>query len=366
MDDIRNKLQNPVIAGAVGLVVGLILGIIYAWVINPVEWVDASVEHLRSDLQEDYLRMAVESYNLTHDNNTAQARFTGMGEIGKDVLGIIQANPNPQGAGAVQAFQDAIGAEPSATLPGEVADAPAEGEQAPSAGDEPAPAEGEQAAAVSEEQPAVEEEPAEEEKGANTTLLFILCLGTMLVAGGGVGYFLMKQRNAGDSVSSLEQSHEYFGGSEPADYNVQANEPPLSQFMTTYMIGDDMFDDSFSIDSPSGEFLGECGVGISEVIGVGDPKKVAAFEVWLFDKNDIQTVTKVLMSEHAFSDANLRQRLEAKGEPAHADPGTEMVLETETLRLVARIVDMDYGAGPLPQRSYFERVTLELAVFPRF
>jgi hypothetical protein len=44
---------------------------------------------------------------------------------------------------------------------------------------------------------------------------------------------------------------------------------------------------------------GECGVGISETIGVGDPKKVTAFEVWLFDKNDIQTVTKVLMSAHA-------------------------------------------------------------------
>ena len=63
-----------------------------------------------------------------------------------------------------------------------------------------------------------------------------------------------------------------------------------------------MFDDSFSVDSPSGEFLGECGVGISETIGVGDPNKVSAFEVWLFDKNDIQKVTKVLMSAHAFLD----------------------------------------------------------------
>ena len=48
--------------------------------------------------------------------------------------------------------------------------------------------------------------------------------------------------------------------------------------MTTYMIGDDLYDDSFSIDSPSGEFLGECGVGISDTIGVGDPKKVTALK----------------------------------------------------------------------------------------
>ena len=96
----------------------------------------------------------------------------------------------------------------------------------------------------------------------------------------------------------------------------------MAQFMASYRLGDDLFDNSFSIDSPAGEFLGECGVGISETIGVGDPKKVTAFEVWLFDKNDIQTVTKVVMSAHAFNDVAIRQRLEAKGEPVLAEPGS--------------------------------------------
>ena len=35
---------------------------------------------------------------------------------------------------------------------------------------------------------------------------------------------------------------------------------------------------------------------------MGEPKKVAALEIWLFDKNDIKTATKVLMSEHAYND----------------------------------------------------------------
>ena len=87
----------------------------------------------------------------------------------------------------------------------------------------------------------------------------------------------------------------------------------MAQFMASYKLGDDLFDDSFSIDFPAGEFLGECGVGISETIGVGDPKKVTAFEVWLFDKNDIQTVTKVLMSAHAFLDEATRLRLACQG-----------------------------------------------------
>ena len=98
---------------------------------------------------------------------------------------------------------------------------------------------------------------------------------------------------------------------------------------------------------------------------LGDPKKVAAFEVWLFDKNDIQTVTKVLMSAHAFEDDAIRQRLEAKGEPLLVEPGSQAVLDTATLRLVARIVDMSYGEGALPDNSFFEGLILELAVWQK-
>jgi len=141
------------------------------------------------------------------------------------------------------------------------------------------------------------------------------------------------------------------------------DQAPIAQFMASYKIGDDLFDDSFSVDSASGEFLGECGVGISETIGVGDPKKVTAFEVWLFDKNDIQTVTKVMMSAHAYGDNSMRQRLAAKGEPVLIEPGTQTVLETATLRLVARVVDMNYGEGALPEKSFFDGLILELAVW---
>jgi hypothetical protein len=136
--------------------------------------------------------------------------------------------------------------------------------------------------------------------------------------------------------------------------------------MASYKIGDDLFDDSFSIDSSTGEFLGECGVGISDTLGGGDPKKVTAFEVWLFDKNDIQTVTKVVMSSHAFNDEATKQRLEAKGEPVMAEPGSEVRLETQTLQLVAKVVDRGYGGDPsLPGQSFFDNLILELAVWSK-
>jgi hypothetical protein len=106
--------------------------------------------------------------------------------------------------------------------------------------------------------------------------------------------------------------------------------------------------------------LGECGVGISETIGVGDPDKVTAFEVWLFDKNDIRTVTKVLMSEHAFNDQELRARLATKGEPVLAQPDQVITLETLTLRIDAMVTETMYGTGELPANSFFDRLTIEL------
>jgi hypothetical protein len=140
---------------------------------------------------------------------------------------------------------------------------------------------------------------------------------------------------------------------------------PVSKFVSTYVMGDDLFDDSFSIETTASEFLGETGAGISKTIGVGDPKKVTAVEVWVFDKNDIRTVTKVLMSEHAFGDAALKAELATKGEAVLATPGGITLLETQTLTVQARIIDMAYGSGALPTNSFFERMSVEISAWPK-
>ena len=154
------------------------------------------------------------------------------------------------------------------------------------------------------------------------------------------------------------------GGMFEAEEPLDAPSPggqPLATFRTTFTIGDDLYDDSFSIESPAtGDFLGECGVGIAEAIGVGEPKKVSAFEIWLFDKNDIQTVTKIILSGYSFKDDETRTRLSAKGDPILAESGEVVELDTASLRVEARIVDMSYGAGALPDESFFERMTIEL------
>jgi hypothetical protein len=142
-------------------------------------------------------------------------------------------------------------------------------------------------------------------------------------------------------------------------------QPPLGHFFTTYKLGEDTYDESFSIETPMGEFLGECGVGISETIGTGEPDKVTAFEVWLFDKSDIRTVTKVLMSEHAYRDDSLRAKLASKGEAVLAQPGVPFALATSGLEVRVDVSELDYGDGDLPQNSFFSKLTVELVALAK-
>ncbi|MGH2536848.1 MAG: hypothetical protein ACRDHL_05600 [Candidatus Promineifilaceae bacterium] len=140
---------------------------------------------------------------------------------------------------------------------------------------------------------------------------------------------------------------------------------PLARFQTSYVRGHDTYDESFSIENAAGDFLGECGVGLSESIGADTPKSVTAFEVWLFDKNDIRTVTKVVMSDHAFFDEAIKAKLAPKGEPVLARPNETIVLETASLIVNAEITEMEYGAGSLPPQSFFERFTVELSAWAK-
>lgn len=336
MDAIREQLKKPWVIGVIGLIAGIFLGVLYGWVINPVEWTDADIIHLRQDLQVDYLRMAIDSYAVNKDAALATERYARLGENAEEVMAAVIADPGTVTAEEISAFSVAVGVT-APTVPPALT---------PEAGTpQPTPEGGSRVSRL---------------------LLPILCVVFLLGAAGLVLLFIYRSRTQGGAPAPTgAPAQEMVSTAGWTEYGTAGEEPPMVQFMASYRVGDDLFDDSFSIDSPAGEFLGECGVGISETIGVGEPKKVTAFEVWLFDKNDIQTVTKVLMSAHAFLDESTRQRLAAKGEPLLAEPGTESVLETQTLRLVARVVDMGYGEGALPEHSFFDRLILELGVWPK-
>lgn len=322
---IKNLLKNPRISLIVGVILGLLLGLTLGWGVWPVEWTDGPVSWLRQDLQNDYLRMTAESYDRTNDPNQAMARWTEMGDTAASTYTRLQTMPDYIETATLEKLGALVTSQGGSITP-------------------PPPA------------------------GPSTTSTIVLyaAIAVVVVLLGAGGLYLYRLlRKGGGETTAIMQAAEASKNAEKTNFEEMGLAPPITQTMTTYVLGDDLYDESFSIDTGGGEFLGEYGVGVSETIGVGEPKKVAALEIWLFDKNDIKTATKVLMSEHAYNDPNIRARLEPKGDLSVVRPGEQVLLETETLQLLATAVDLEYGLGALPQNSYFERITLELAIWPR-
>jgi hypothetical protein len=328
--------RQPWLVALASFFLGLIIGLpVLGWWLFPVQWTNASFADLHSDFKQEYVRLVANNYAYDFDAVAAARRVSALGPNASTVVSDTIASSQGRDAIAVSQLKQVIDAS------GAVA-------------------------------PPVTTRPS---LLARLQLPLLAC-GVVLLLGllGGFLYMrMMGTPRVGRPMASrptasygrMAPTMETEAAGAPVGVATPTGAPPVARFMTTYTLGDDVYDDSFSVDGPDGNFLGECGMGISETIGVGDPKKVTAFEVWLFDKNDIRTVTKVLMSEHAFRDEALKSRLAAKGEPVQAMPGDTVTLETATLIVTARVVDMAYGGGALPPNSFFERITIELAAFKK-
>lgn len=326
--NIMDTLKKPAVMAVIAVIVGIILGLTYAYRIDPPVFVNVPLAKTDELLQEDYLRATIDSYRVNRDPEMAIWRYNNLEGNGATMLDRIKANPDTIDPRVLNAFDKVL---------------------ADHAGDIPTPTN-------------------TDGGGLNPIVVGGIIIGSLLVLGlvGFAAFWLFRtNRRSPEDMTPAQIAAEHSRSVEKTDYSTVSSTPPVAQYITTYVIGDDLFDDSFSIDAPSGEFLGECGVGISETVGSGDPKKVTAFEVWMFDKNDIQTITKVLMSSNAFSDMAIRAKLEPKGELAMIEPRKQILLETQTLQMIATISDMQYGQGALPAGSYFERLTMELAIWQK-
>lgn len=340
---LRSLVRRPGFLNGVMFLLGAVFGlVVLGWIVWPVQYIDTTPDMLRSDIQLDYLRMAVDSYGVNGDDTLARSRYEALGENNLELLAQLH-NDGLTDPERLKLFEILIA---NLYVPG--AETPP---------------------------PAATPEPSG--VGFQDALSVLAILGVLI--GGAIAFVLVlnirRQRNTAQRSRETETGSQELSleaeevltdtAAAEAEHGDDGGKEPLEQFVTTYVLGDDLYEDSFTINSPGGDFLGECGVGISEPIGVGDPKKVTAFEVWLFDRKPSRTSTTVLMSEYAQGKEDVYSVLVPRGQPVMAVPGADFWMETPGLQLRVMIRELIYGTGPLPQNSYFDRLTLQLEVWAR-
>ncbi|MFN3705232.1 MAG: hypothetical protein ACK4WM_04490 [Thermoflexales bacterium] len=100
---------------------------------------------------------------------------------------------------------------------------------------------------------------------------------------------------------------------QPVITSAPFGEAPFQTFSAKYSEGIDDFDESKDLYTAEGELLGECGVSIAERYGLGNSSCPVAFVVWVFDKADMSSETRILLTPFAASHQAIRHKLEARG-----------------------------------------------------
>jgi hypothetical protein len=99
------------------LAIGFGIGLLYGWVIDPVEYVDTLPESLRDDYKTDYVLMVAEEYQSTRDLATARQRLSILGDASPENLVegamffAVQSGYTPTDLGLLRDLSDSLGAE---------------------------------------------------------------------------------------------------------------------------------------------------------------------------------------------------------------------------------------------------------------
>ncbi len=328
MDKVIDALQRLVWLGPlIGLIVGLALGLLIGWVIVPPTY----------QLSSDDVAAIADSFSVTKSVEAAKSR---MAYLPKDdqvrVLSALISDRNAKGLTAEAERLTALAVALNVQIRPTTATPPASATRAPTAPTAGFPL------------------------GNILPILAIVAVaGFILIAGILLVPRLLPELRARGSrraAASVAKS------AAPAPSATTAPRPGgLGRYVAAYGLGNDNYDTSFSLETPRQEFLGECGMGISETIGEGKPDKVAAFDVWLFDKGDVRTVTQILMSEYAYNDPGMRGKLASKGDAVLAEKGKTLRLETQSLAVDAQIVELAYATNPsFAPNSHFQKLSVEM------
>ncbi|MEW5960180.1 MAG: hypothetical protein AB1801_20850 [Chloroflexota bacterium] len=360
-------VQRSLIFGAVaGVLLGCVVGAglvgLYIRQYPPVYAGGAYPSELTPNYQDNYLAMVIDSYIVNRQPEVAQERLKTFDQTTKiRALGrrsaiyvssgrAVEAQAVNELAVALKTAESwspetisAIASELAAEFKDDSAKAQAITSFASALGQVPVEAGQVQPAAP----PPAEAAPAEG-GGFSWLTALLCCLGLLLFA---LGAFVLYQRFGAKKKVAVEPQKIWTGGTTE----------PLKSWSGTYTLGQDNFDEFFTIETPDGAFLGESGIGILDTVPHTSPKQVISFDVGLFDKTDITTLSRVVMSEKAYYDQTLRAKIEAnpQAEAILAEPGKQFTLETSAMRVEAKIQEMAYGSG----NEYFEKLKIKLDVF---
>jgi hypothetical protein len=370
IESVRRSLIVGILVGIIlGCIAGLGFGSYYAWQVDPAIYADGAFPpELTQDYQSHYLAMVIDSYLMNGQVDTARERLktfddaTQIEALGRWSAIYVAAGRGPEAQAinqlAVQLSQlegwspetiSTVAGQLAAEFQSDTAKAQAITSFASQLGQVPVPS----APPAAEGEPASGAAPTQQAPSGGglsvTTLLLLLCLVVLLIV---IVAFIVYRRVAGTSQTTV-RAEPVWEGEGPA---------PLKRWTGTYTLGQDTYDEFFTIETKTGDFLGESGIGILEAIPGTSPKQVVAFDVGLFDKTDITTLSRVLMSEHAYNDDALRAKVDAnpQAEAVLAEPGKAFTLETSALRVEATIDELVYGEGG---NTYFDTLTVSLDIF---
>lgn len=96
------------------LIIGFAIGLLYGWVIDPVEYVDTFPETLREDYKADYVLMVAEAYQVERDIDAAVERLAFLGFVPPNDLVeeamyfAVQSGYSPQDLGLLRNLGDAL------------------------------------------------------------------------------------------------------------------------------------------------------------------------------------------------------------------------------------------------------------------
>ena len=160
----------------------------------------------------------------------------------------------------------------------------------------------------------------------------------------------------------LEEETERSGRTH-AEYGV-----PVLHTLSTYTKGRN-YDDSFAIElgpEQGSRFLGEC--GISTATRVGD--ELQSVELWGFDMTSQETFAKVFAAPAAINDPSL-QAVAANRvrnvvtDVVAAELGSELVLDTSTMRIQGKIRTVVYNYGGGAPNSGIESLQIEISAWQK-